>query len=380
MIGQDAGSIDPMAIDDENGQRWLIWKEDGNSRNLPTPIWAQRLTPDGLRLFGERHLLLKNDQPWEGALVEGGFIVRRGGWFYMFYAGNGCCGRACKYATGVARSRHLLGPWEKHPAGPILIGHSTWRCPGHGSVVDTPDGRLFFLYHAYRSGEDIFAGRQGMLDEVTFDRAGWPVINGGRGASTIARSPLGAPQQPLLAVEDDFTGPHLDAGWCWPFDREPGIRVQSGRLVLAPGRRSTGDWLAAVAARRLPTGDTVSRVVLEPPPPGVASGLAAYGDAKAAVALIVQNGRARVIRREKGVDQVRAETLVPAVPLELEMESRRGRFHRFRLRPVGASSWTPVGGLIEGGHLPPWDRAVRVALVTSVNAVFARFRLEPNVR
>src|SRR2546426_658403 len=30
------------------------------------------------------------------------------GRFYLFYSGNGCCGRACNYALGVARARALL--------------------------------------------------------------------------------------------------------------------------------------------------------------------------------------------------------------------------------------------------------------------------------
>ena len=44
----------PRAIRDENGRRYLVWKEDGNSRKLPTPLWAQPLSDDGLRLVGEK--------------------------------------------------------------------------------------------------------------------------------------------------------------------------------------------------------------------------------------------------------------------------------------------------------------------------------------
>ena len=35
LVCQDAGSIDAMPIRDENGRRYLVWKEDGNSRKLP---------------------------------------------------------------------------------------------------------------------------------------------------------------------------------------------------------------------------------------------------------------------------------------------------------------------------------------------------------
>src|SRR4051794_26008817 len=98
LVCQDVGSIDPFPVTDESGNRYLLWKEDGNSVSKPTPIWAQRLSADGTRLIGERRELFHNDQPWEkhptlpfGDLVEGPSVVRRGGWFYLFYSGNFCC-------------------------------------------------------------------------------------------------------------------------------------------------------------------------------------------------------------------------------------------------------------------------------------------------
>src|SRR3954447_26533878 len=71
LVCDPDGSIDGFAITGENGQRYLIYKEDGNSRKMPTPIWAQRLTDDGLKLTGERTELIRNTAPWEGAVVEG---------------------------------------------------------------------------------------------------------------------------------------------------------------------------------------------------------------------------------------------------------------------------------------------------------------------
>src|SRR5918912_2369906 len=88
LVCQDAGSIDAMAVTDENGARYLVWKEDGNSRNQPTPIWAQRLSHGGTRLVGERQELIRNTAAWESNLVEGPFILRRNGYFYLFYSGN----------------------------------------------------------------------------------------------------------------------------------------------------------------------------------------------------------------------------------------------------------------------------------------------------
>src|SRR3954470_16439769 len=65
LVAQPAGSIDPGPFDDERGQHYLLWKEDGNSRKLPCIIWAQPLNGDGTRLTGEPREILRNDTPWE---------------------------------------------------------------------------------------------------------------------------------------------------------------------------------------------------------------------------------------------------------------------------------------------------------------------------
>jgi len=135
LVAQPAGSIDPVPVTDEKGERYLIWKEDGNSRRLPTVLWVQRLAEDGVKLLGEPREILRNDAPWEGAVVEGPFVVRRADWFYLFYSGNGCCGRGCDYALGVPCSRSRLGLSEKNQANPIFSGNSKWKCPGHRSIM-----------------------------------------------------------------------------------------------------------------------------------------------------------------------------------------------------------------------------------------------------
>ncbi|HEX9919175.1 MAG TPA: glycoside hydrolase family 43 protein, partial [Pyrinomonadaceae bacterium] len=191
LVCQEIGSIDAVATADETGDVYLIWKEDGNSRGKPTPIWAQKLSADGTKLVGSRKELFRNDQgTWEGGVVEGSFVVRRGEWFYMFYSGNACCGRQCDYALGVARARKLLGPWEKNPANPILAENNVWQCPGHGSIVTDRQGKDYLLYHAYRKSAVAFhIGREALLDEVKWEANGWPSINAGRGPSATAMRP-----------------------------------------------------------------------------------------------------------------------------------------------------------------------------------------------
>src|SRR5919205_704182 len=190
LVCQEVGSIDGFPVTDERGRRFLLWKEDGNSKSLPTPIWAQQLSADGTRLIGQRKEILRNTEPWEkhptlpyGDLIEGPAVVRRGGWFYMFFSGNFCCARECNYMMGVARARRLLGPWEKNPKNPILRGNESFKCPDHGTVVSDAAGRDWLLYHAMDAKDFVYVGRQALLDEVKWGRDGWPTINEGRGPS-----------------------------------------------------------------------------------------------------------------------------------------------------------------------------------------------------
>lgn len=393
LVCQEVGSIDPFPVTDEQGRRYLLWKEDGNSVSKPTPIWAQQLSADGTRLVGERKELFHNDQPWEkhptlpfGDLVEGPTVVRRNGWFYLFYSGNFCCGRECAYAVGVARARKLLGPWEKYDRNPIMEGNGDWRCPGHGTVVEDERGRTWFLYHAYQPKDFVYVGRQAMLDEIIWGGDGWPSINEGHGPSSVAPSPYNTrDSKSELSFFDDFLSATLRPGWQWPQGNEPGFRVSpagGGWLVLTQGREQipTSDF---VLARTTTTGDYVATTRLDLRGREVTSfaGLSAYGDSENSVGIGVMSARAvGVWRMEKGKgDPVLRQDVMPrGQSVYLRMTVREGHLYRFAVSGDGRN-WTDVGDEVEGSFLPPWDRGVRVALVaTSGPARFDFLRVEPS--
>jgi len=365
---QEVGSIDASAVTAEGGARYLVWKEDGNSRQMPTPIWAQRLSADGTRLVGERHQLLRNEAPWEGPLVEGPFILRRNGWLYMFYSAGACCGRRCDYRLGVARARRLLGPWERHPSNPILAGNDAWRCPGHGTIVTTMGGRTYLLYHAYQPEAFEFSGRQGLLDEVTWTAEGWPVVNGGRGPSSTAVAPLGVPEKdPSPSVDEEFSEAHLSPAWQWPWDHAPSRALRDGVLTLTANAPDASNAAGTVLAHVTLAADYVATTRVMPAslgPDGMA-GLAAYGNGDNALGVSVSAGRAVVWRREKGTQQTLATApLPPGDAVLLQLRAMQGRRYRFAVSADGVR-WQVVGGEAEGGYLPPWDLGVRVALTVS---------------
>jgi len=305
-----------------------------------------------------------------GDLVEGPAVVRRGGWFYIFYSGNFCCARECNYMMGVARSRKLLGPWEKNPANPILQGNETWKCPGHGTVVQDERGRDFLLYHAYKADDFVYVGREAMLDEINWGADGWPTINGGRGPSKTAASPFGAPD---LAEEysffDDFSSRRLRTGWQWPQGDEPGIRIErrgGGLVVLTPSSaaQSKTEALGAVLARSTTVGNYVvtTRIYTRWMTPAGIAGLSAYGDQENALGASLSGSRIRLWRLEKGkTEELAQANFTRGDSLYVQMKVRDGHLYRFSFS-WNQSDWTDLGEELDGSYLPPWDRGVRVAL------------------
>ena len=167
------GLIDASEFTDADGSHYLLWKEDGNAVGKPTPIHAQKLATDGLSLTGTPATLITNDQTWEGPLVEGPFMVAHGGMYYLFYSGNGYA--TAKYAVGVARASSPLGPFVKMTT-PILVTGGAWAGPGHCSVVDTPAGDTYIVFHAWEAGAIGAApGRLVLVDAIEWI-AGWPAV------------------------------------------------------------------------------------------------------------------------------------------------------------------------------------------------------------
>ena len=116
---------------------------------MTTPIRAQRIAADGRSLLGEDWIVLANDQDWEGHLIEGPFVTRQEGRYWLFYAGNDFSTPA--YGIGVAVADHPLGPYTKQDE-PLLRSTREWVAPGHASVAPGREGKPQLFFHAFHPG------------------------------------------------------------------------------------------------------------------------------------------------------------------------------------------------------------------------------------
>ena len=191
LCGTGFVNIDPMAYDDPaTGKRLLYWGSGFGS------IKVQELAPDRISFAAGSAPIdlirpVKSEDPNEyQRLVEGAWIVRRRGWYYLFYSGDNCCGPKAHYAVMVARSRSATGPFQTMAAatgtanGVILERRGRWVAPGHNAIAQDARGRHWMLYHAVdaqrprsKPADEVNTRRVMLVDRIVW-RDGWPRLAG----------------------------------------------------------------------------------------------------------------------------------------------------------------------------------------------------------
>ena len=183
--GETFVNIDPMAFDDPaTGKRLLYWGSGFK------PIKVQELAADRLSFApgsapADLVGIVKSDDPNEyQKLVEGAWVVRRDGYYYLFFSGDNCCGKNAHYAVMVARSRNAMGPFELAPHKIVLERAGYWVAPGHHSMITDAAGQDWMLYHAVdarrprtKPADEINTRRILLIDRIDW-KDGWPVVAG----------------------------------------------------------------------------------------------------------------------------------------------------------------------------------------------------------
>jgi beta-xylosidase len=138
------GSIDPDVVRDPAGGLHLAWKSNGNCCGLPTYLWEQDLSPDGLHLLGAAHRLLAADQPWQDGNIEGPDLVAAPRGWWLFYSGGNW--RSSSYATGIAWCPALDGPCRDALDVALLPSTTAMRTPSGLSTFADARGRTWAAF------------------------------------------------------------------------------------------------------------------------------------------------------------------------------------------------------------------------------------------
>lgn len=352
-FGKEA--IDPYIVN-ESDQLYMTWKAYGLD-NRPIEILGCKLSKDGLKLDGAPFTLLKDDLR-KG--LEGQCLIKKDNVYYLFYSRGDCCGPKCSYEVCVARSKALEGEFVKFENNSILTDNNQWTCPGHGTVVETKEGKYFYLYHAYNRTDNIFTGRQGMLAEVHWDsETGWPHIkNDSTKEDQNATAGLG--------FFDDFSTSKISLPWQWDFrNTQPVWKIKKGNLYLSGKTDTANKTGTALTIRPVKGNYDISTSVINHN--ASLKGLVIYGDADKSVGIgirdniievfEVKNSKRTIVSREAKADK-------GEVFLKIEVEGGyKVRFFWSREKNNWNEIKAGVDSYYDADFLPSWDRSPRPGLL-----------------
>lgn len=201
--GEGFVNIDPCAFDDpESGKRLLYWGSGFGA------IKVQELAEDRMSFApGSAPLDLIAPIPTEDLteyqrLVEGVWVIRRGGFYYLFYSGANCCGPDAHYAVMVARSSSATGPFELRPRPFYLVVEASerWLAPGHNTVIEDDAGDCWLIYHGIDRRNDrvsadhhVNSRRVLLMDRIVWHDDGWPEVAGKAPSDTPQPAPFVIP-------------------------------------------------------------------------------------------------------------------------------------------------------------------------------------------
>ena len=372
-LGTEA--IDAFIYED-NGELYITWKAYGLD-DRPIEILGSRLSDDGLKLIGEPFSLLRDD---EHIGMEGQYHFKKGDYYYIIYSAMSCCGPSSDYDVRVARSKNFKGPYEFYNENPILSGGGAeYQSCGHGTVVDTPDGRMFYLSHGYQSGDEFYLGRQVILHELVMNNDDWVEFKTGKFAVNRQTVPFaGTEQNSVSNFRDEFLDNKMKVDWTWnyPFS-EADFSVGNGELSLS-GNLMEGNSNGTVLCLRPQTVNYSYQTTIKNTNASF-KGLTMYGDDRNMVAIGIKDNIIEVKMVRDG-----SETILYTTDFENEypyfkIEVERGRFLSLYFSSDG-ENWNPANdNELDASYLVRWDRVARPGMIHIGNsdepAIFKYFEI-----
>jgi xylan 1,4-beta-xylosidase len=373
-FGREA--IDAFVFNDD-GQLYITWKAYGlDFRNIE--LVGSKLSADGLKLEGEVFSLLTDER---GIGQEGQYHFKQGDYYYIFYSSRGCCGPGSDYEVSVARAKTYLGPYEKYENNPILKGgEGDFQSCGHGTGVTTPDGRMFYMCHAYMKNENFFRGRQPIVQEFKIDENGWPYFTTGNLAKFEQALPFPNIKQTInLDFTDNFRDNKLKKEWTWNYIyADMQYKIKSGKLQLSGTTKPNNHYGTALCLRPK-TADYSFEAVLEGKNSS-AKGLTIYGDERNLLLFTYADNKITLKSVNDGRENTLYETDYSNKKLHLKMEITDGRHCKFYWSKNGKDWNVTNDDFIDGGSVLRWDRVFRPGLIhvgeNSKPAIFSQVEMK----
>lgn len=377
IIEYGTESIDAFVFND-NGKLYISWKAYGLD-DRPIEILVSRLSDDGLSIEGEVFSVLKDD---ERIGMEGQQHFKHGDYYYIIYAAGGCCGPSSNYDVRIARSKNFEGPYEKYSGNPILQGgDGDYLSGGHGTLVETKDNRIFYLFHAYRKGAGFYLGRQPMLQEIEFTKDNWIRFKTGAQIQSKQLLPFNNSfQKQPMGFNDDFKEEVLKTEWTWnyPFSKI-NVQLENGKLLLSGDPVKENKYGTALCIRPQTTEYLYQT---QTHCNNSLNGLTMYGDDKNLIVFATKKDKLIIKMVKDNNEVILSEFLFNETSAHLKINVREGRFLTFSYSKNGDDWINVLDTPVNADFLVRWDRVARPGLIHIGNpenpAVFSYFKMENN--
>ena len=174
----DWNAIDPNLVLDGDAA-WLTWGSFwGGIKMRRIDSATGKLSAADGTLYS---LSSRPREPPIGGSVEAPFIVRHGGYWYLFVSFDRCCrGAQSTYNVVVGRANAVTGPYVDKTGKPMTDGGGSlvieasgpvWRGPGHPALF-SENGKDYLFFHAY-FGEGRGRGSALQISTLVWED-GWP--------------------------------------------------------------------------------------------------------------------------------------------------------------------------------------------------------------
>ncbi|KAF1300564.1 MULTISPECIES: glycoside hydrolase family 43 protein [Enterococcus] len=207
----NSSGFDPSLFHDNNGKKWLlneIWDYRMTTGNKSAGIVLQEYDAKKACLVGPVHKIFDGTPL---AKTEAPHLYRYGDYYYLITAEGGT---GKDHSVTVCRSKTLTGPYEVDPDYPMLTASdkpdSPLQCSGHGSIIQTPQGKWYMAYLTTRPllGAAIL-GRETAIQEVVWTKEGWLRLASGKNApelTTTIETAEPVTQKIQTDFSDNFSG------------------------------------------------------------------------------------------------------------------------------------------------------------------------------
>ena len=367
--------FDGSMFHDSDGRKWFTSMQvDQRKGKFFGGIILQEYDTNRGKLIGPMHHIFEGTSL---GITEAPHIYQRNGYYYLITAEGGT---EYGHAVSLARSTAITGPYEVHPANPIISVRDHPDAPlqkcGHADLVETPDGEWFCVFLVGRPLTELgrcTLGRETAIEQVVWKEDDWLYLSHDgyprqkfdiRGLShqIEAYSDDSKSSQSRNDFDDDIVDINFQSLRIPMSDEWISLRARAGYLRLF-GRQSLSSLHhQSLIARRVQHFNIEAATCVEFSPAFFQqlAGLVCYYNTTHWYYLNIQGGEQNEVKKKllqiTACDNYNMTDLL-AEPIDITEADRvylKVHFHRAHLQFYYATvenEWIAVGGVLDGSIL-----------------------------